>query len=303
MKPGPGAVSIPSHEIPRAKASDFVELTKPRLTLLVLFTTFAGFCTGAEGTVPLLLLAHTLLGTALSAGGAAAFNMYSEQKIDASMRRTAFRPLVSGRVRSGQALVFALLTSFGGFAWLYFFVNPLTSLLSVIVVAGYLFLYTPLKTKTWLCTFVGAVPGALPVLMGWTAARGSLAAEAWALCAILFLWQMPHFYAIGWMHRDDYARAGLPVLSVVDASGKRTARQALAFIIILFPTSLIPRWTGMAGPAYGLGALVSGAALLWCGIRFARRRDSHTARRLFVVSALYLPALLILLVLDSLAGR
>jgi heme o synthase len=303
MKGDTGTASLSASAISRARATDFVELTKPKLMLLVLFTTFVGFCAGAHGDIPLLLVFHTLMGTALMAGGAGAFNMYTEQDIDARMSRTALRPIAAGRLCSRHALVFAWLLSAGGLVYLHLFVNHRTSLVSAAIVAFYLFLYTPLKTKTWLCTPVGAIPGALPILMGWTAARGTLSPEAWALFAIVFVWQLPHFYAIGWMYRDDYARAGLPVLSVIDLSGKRTARQALISIVALILASLLPARAGMAGPAYAAGAVLFGLAFLGFGVHFARRRDRLSARRLFVASALYLPALFIVLVLDILAGR
>ncbi len=301
MKAESGAAFISAAQIPRARTSDFLELTKPKLTSLVLFTAFVGFCTGVSGPVPLLLLFHTLIGTALMAGGTSAFNMYTEQDTDALMKRTALRPLAAGRLQSGQALIFAFLISVGGLVYLYLFVNHLTSLLSAIIFASYLFLYTPLKTKTWLCTLVGAVPGALPIVMGWAAARGSISSQVWALFAIVFLWQIPHFYAIGWMYRDEYARAGLPVLSVIDLSGQRTGRQAVAFIVVLILVSVLPSFTYMAGPLYLAGAVVFGSIFLAYGIRFARLRDRLSAKRLFVGSALYLPALLILLVLDKFA--
>lgn len=298
MKSEPGAASISAPRI-RARTSDFLELTKPKLTSLVLFTTFVGFCAGIHKPIPILLL-HTLIGTALVSGGAGAFNMYKEQDIDVLMKRTSLRPLAAGRLESGQALIFAFLISVGGFIYLYGFVNHLTGLLSAIVFACYLFLYTPLKTKTWLSTLVGAVPGALPIVMGWTAANAHLSPSAWVLFAIVFLWQIPHFYAIGWMYRDEYARAGLPVLSVIDLSGQRTGRQAVLFIVILMATSLLPSFIGLAGPAYREGAIAFGSVFLGYGIYFARSRDRLSARRLFLVSAVYLPALLLLLVFDKL---
>jgi protoheme IX farnesyltransferase len=301
MRAGLGAALISAPQILRERTSDFIELTKPKLTFLILFTTFVGFCAGTSGPIPLRLLLHALLGTALLSGGAGAFNMYTEQGTDALMSRTALRPLAAGRLPSGQALMFAFLISIGGLVYMYIFVNHLTSLLAAIIFACYLFLYTPLKAKTWLCTLVGAVPGALPIVMGWTATRGSLAAGAWVLFAIVFFWQMPHFYAIGWMYRDDYARAGLPVLSVIDLSGQRTGRQAVAFISILILISLLPSMIGLAGPAYPVGAILLGSAFLGYGVHFARLRNRRTARRLFLVSAVYLPALLFLLVFDKLA--
>lgn len=303
MKADLEPASIPAAQIPRTRTSDFIALTKPKLTSLVLFTALVGFCTGIQGSIPLMLLFHTLIGTALMSGGASAFNMYTEQQTDALMSRTALRPLVAGRIQSGQALVFAFLISIGGLVYLYVFVNHLTSLLSAIIFACYLFLYTPLKTRTWLCTLVGAVPGALPIVMGWTSATGSLSSNAWVLFAIVFFWQIPHFYAIGWMYRDEYARAGLPVLSVIDMNGKRTGRQAVAFIAILIFISLLPYLAGITGPAYPIGAVVLGSAFLGFGIHFARVRDHQSARRLFLVSALYLPALMVLLVFGRFSGR
>lgn len=301
MKGNPGSGSIWQPRLAWAKTSDFLELTKPRLTSLVLFTTLVGFCVGTHGSISLSLLLQTLAGTALMAGGASAFNMYAERALDARMNRTALRPLAAGRLRSGQALFFALMISVSGLVYLYFFVNRLTSLLSAIVFAGYLFLYTPLKTRTWLCTPVGAIPGALPIVMGWTAANGAFSSEAWVLFAIVFLWQLPHFYSIGWMHREDYARARFPVLPVVDLNGRRTGRQAVLYIAVLIAWTLLPARLGLAGPAYLVGAVLFGSIFLACGIHFARLCDRLSAQRLFIASALYLPALLILLMFDKLA--
>ncbi len=296
------AVSVPALQFTWAITSDFLSLTKPKLTSLVLFTTLVGFYAATRGPVPLWLLFNTLAGTALMAGGASAFNMYAERELDARMKRTALRPLAAGRLKSGQVLFFALIISAGGFAYLYVFVNHLTSLLSAIIFASYLFLYTPLKTKTWLCTLAGAVPGALPIVMGWAGAEGAISAGAWVLFAVVFLWQLPHFYSIGWMYREDYARAGLPVLSVIDMSGHRTGRQAVLFIAALIVFSLIPPFIYLAGRIYFAGAAVLGAIFLAYGLRFAQLRDRGSARRLFVVSAFYLPALLILLMLDTPPG-
>jgi protoheme IX farnesyltransferase len=301
MRLNPGAASMSAPQLILTKTSDFIELTKPRLTSLVLFTTLVGFCSGISGPIPVLLLLHTLVGTALMAGGASAFNMYVERELDALMKRTALRPLAAGRLKSAHALLFALAISTGGFIYLFFFVNHLTSLLSAIIFSGYLFLYTPLKTRTWWCTFAGAVPGALPIMMGWTGAMGSLSWEAWLLFTIVFLWQLPHFYSIGWMYREDYAHARLPVLSVIDWSGRRTGRQAVVFILILICFTLLPYPIDLAGLSYLAGATMLGVIFLAFGIHFARLRDRLSARRLFVASALYLPALLILLMLDRLA--
>ncbi len=299
----PEAMPIAATRFTWAKTFDFVELTKPKLTSLVLFTTLVGFYAAIQGPMPLRLLFHILLGTALMAGGAAAFNMYAERELDALMKRTALRPLATGKLKSNQALFFALVISVGGFVYLYIFVSHLTSLLSAIVFACYLLLYTPLKTKTWLCTLVGAVPGALPIVMGWAGASGGLSTGAWVLFAIVFLWQLPHFYSIGWMYREDYAKAGLPMLSVIDISGQRTGRQTLLSIAALAIVSLVPVYIRLAGRIYLGGAIVLGFLFLAYGIRFARVRDTHAARRLFIVSALYLPALLILLMLDKFLAR
>jgi heme o synthase len=302
MRINPGADAIPALQIGWSKASDFFKLTKPKLISLVLFTTLAGFCAGMPRPFPILLLLRTLIGTALIAGGATAFNMYRERNLDALMKRTALRPLAAGRLDLKQALLFTLIISAAGFAFLYIFVNPLTGLLSAAIFAGYVFLYTPLKTKTWLCTFIGAIPGALPVVMGWTAAHSSIASAAWILFGIVFLWQIPHFHAIGWMHRDDYASAGLPVLSVIDVQGNRTSRQILIFMAILIVFTLFPFFTGLSGAFYLAGAIALGTAFLGFAVNFARSRTPGAARMLFVASALYLPALLGLLVIEKLAA-
>lgn len=286
-----------------ARTSDFIELTKPGVTTLVLFTTFVGFCAGIRGTIPLLLLFNTLAGTALMAGASGAFNMYAERRLDAMMKRTALRPLAAGRLRSRHALLFALAMLLAGFAYLLAFVSLVTAVLSAVIFAAYLFLYTPLKKKTWLCTLVGAVPGALPVVIGWTAATGAVSIQACVLFAMIFLWQLPHFYSIGWMYREEYARAGIAVLSVVDLDGQRTARQAALFILILISVTLLPYYLNMAGIRYLAGTIVLGAGFLAFGINFARLRDSASARKLFRASAFYLPLLLTLLVLDKIGMR
>jgi protoheme IX farnesyltransferase len=225
--------------------------------------------------------------------------MYQERNLDALMKRTALRPLAAGRLPSVPALIFALALSAGGLAYLFVRVNHLTALLAALVFTCYLFLYTPLKTKTWLSTFVGAVPGALPVVMGWTAASGSVSSGAWILFAIVFLWQLPHFYAIGWLHREDYANAGLPVLSVIDRDGQKTGRLAVSFVAVLLVFTLLPFLWDFAGCGYLVGAVVLGLLFLSCAIHFSRLRSTRTARMLFIASALYLPALFALLVLDK----
>lgn len=289
------ADAIPCLTRTRAKAADFLNLTKPRLTALVLFTTMAGFYIGCRGSLAYGRLAHALIGTALLAGGAGACNMYAERRLDALMRRTARRPLASGRMHSLQALVFAWGSSMAGFVYLLVAVNVLSSLLAAIILLAYIFLYTPLKTRTWLSTLAGAVPGALPIVLGWTAATGRLEWGAGALFLIVYLWQLPHFYAIGWMHREDYARAGIPVLSVIDRSGKKTSRQILVSLALLLGGTALPWWLRLAGSEYMLGAMTLGVAFLAFGLSFSRGRDTASARRLFAASALYLPALLLLL--------
>jgi protoheme IX farnesyltransferase len=284
-----------------ARTADFLELTKPRITLLVLVTTLVGFYVGFKGSVPLMLLGHTVVGTALVAGGASAFNMYLERHLDALMERTVSRPLPTGRVRSGEALAFALSISVAGVVYLFAFVNALTSLVSAVTFVSYLFLYTPLKRHTWLCTLAGAVPGALPAAMGWTAVTGHLSLGAWVLVAIVFFWQFPHFYAIGWIYREDYARAGFLMLAVIDSSGSRTSRQAGMYIVLLILVTVVPSIIGLAGLVYLVGALALGLLFLAYAFWFARLRDRVSARRLFVASICYLPILLALLMVDKVA--
>jgi protoheme IX farnesyltransferase len=299
----PGAASNSLLQLTLYKTSDFLKLTKPKLTSLVLFTTLVGFYAGIHGSIPLVLLCHTLIGTALVAGGTTALNMYSERNLDTLMKRTALRPLATGRLSSGQALMFALAISAGGFVYLFVFVNHLTSLLSAIICISYLFLYTPLKTKTWLSTFVGAVPGALPVVMGWTAANAAISSDACVLFMIVFLWQIPHFYAIGWLHREDYAGAGFPVISVIDLDGRKTSRLTILFIVALIALTLFPFFMDFSGRVYLAGSVLFGLLFLGFAVNFARLRDADAARKLFAASAFYLPALLILLALDKSAPR
>ena len=287
--------------VARSRTTDFLELTKPRITLMVVATTFVGFYLGLKGKVPLALFCHTLLGTALVASGASAFNMYFERHLDGLMRRTNERPLPAGRVQPVEAIAFALFITVAGVLYLFVCVNHLTSLVAAVTFVGYLFLYTPLKRRTWLCTLVGAVPGALPAAMGWTAITGRLSWDAWILFAIVFFWQLPHFYAIGWMYREDYARAGFPMLAVVDSNGSRTSRQTNLYIVLLVLVTVVPSAIGLAGLVYLAGALMLGALFLARGFQFARLRDAVSAKRLFLASVCYLPILLTLLVVDKAA--
>jgi protoheme IX farnesyltransferase len=277
----------------------FLELAKARLTLLVLLTTLAGFYLGARGPVDWALLIHTLLGTGLLACGAAALNQWWEREHDARMARTADRPLPSGRLQPETALAFGGVCSVAGMAYLAFLVNPLTSLLGAATLVSYVFLYTPLKRVTWLNTAVGAVPGALPPLMGWAAARANVAPEGWALFAILFFWQIPHFLAIAWMYRDEYAQAGFVMLPAVDPEGFRTGRQAVSHTLGLLTVSLLPFLFRMTGPVYAAGALVLGAGFIIAAWQFSAQLTRARARRLFFASILYLPLLLGLMVFDK----
>lgn len=277
----------------------FSDLIKARLTFLVLLTTLVGFYIAYSGPLDLLLLLHTMLGTALVASGAAALNQLLERDYDAMMRRTEDRPLPSGRLQPGTVLILG--GTFGGIGLIYlaFAVNLLTSVLGAITLASYLFIYTPLKRVTTLNTIVGAIPGALPPLMGWAAARGHISGGGWSLFAILFFWQLPHFLAIAWIYREQYAQAGFMMLPVVDPAGERTGRQAVSHTLGLLPVSLCPFLFHLAGPVYLVGALVLGLVYLWFAIQFSRQLTISRARQLFFVSILYLPLLLGTMVFDK----
>jgi len=277
----------------------YSDLFKARLTFLVLLTTLVGFYIGFRGRVDYLLMLETLFGTALVASGASALNQLMEQEYDAKMHRTQSRPLPSGRLQPRTVLIVGSVSAALGLIFLGLAVNLLTSLIGAFSFASYLFIYTPLKRVTWLNTAIGAVPGALPPLMGWTAARGELSREGWALFAILAFWQLPHFLAIAWMYREEYAKAGFKMLPVIDPQGHRTGRQAVSHTLGLLPVSLSPFLFRLAGPVYLVGALVLGLAFLWYAIQFSRHLTGARARQLFFVSILYLPLLLALMVLDK----
>jgi protoheme IX farnesyltransferase len=293
---------FPSTLFTWARAADFLEMTKPRITSLVLATTAVGFYLGAQTRVSLIILGNTLLGTALVAAGASALNMWLERSRDSRMQRTVNRPLPAGRLQSREAMIFAVALSAIGIISLIVFVNALTGLLAAATLLSYVFLYTPLKTRTWLCTLVGAVPGAMPPLIGWAAATGDLSLGAWVLFAIVFFWQLPHFFAIAWIYREDYARAGFPMLAVIDGTGGRTSRQASLYLAALLIVTLIPNGIGLAGTVYLAGAILLGLSFLAFGLLFARRRDQVSARHLFIASVCYLPALLTLLIVDKIAA-
>ncbi len=277
----------------------FAELFKARLTFLVLLTTLVGFYLGFRGAVDYLLMIHTLLGTALVASGASALNQLLEIDYDARMRRTQDRPLPSGRLQPQTVLLIGAGCAVAGLAYLALAGNYVTSLLAAASLLSYVFIYTPLKRVTWLNTAIGAIPGGLPPLLGWTAARGHLNREGWALFAILAFWQLPHFLAIAWMYRDEYARAGFKMLPLIDPDGHRTGRQAVSHTLGLLPISLTPFLFKLTGPTYLAGALVLGLAFLWHAIQFSRHLTLARARQLFFFSILYLPLLLGLMVFDK----
>ena len=289
-------LSIPSE---RSLLSVISDLVKARLTFLVLLTTMVGLYLGMQGPMDYLLMIHTLLGTALVAGGSSALNQLLERDYDALMHRTASRPLPSGRMTPEAVLVFGSGISAVGLVYLALAVNPLTSFLGALTLVSYLFFYTPLKRVTSLNTAIGAIPGALPPLMGWTAARGQINAEGWALFAILFFWQLPHFLAIAWMYRDEYARAGYAMLPVFDPDGQRTSRQTVLHTLGLLPVSLFPFLFKTVGPVYCLGALILGLMFLGFALAFSRQMTHARARHLFYASIIYLPLLLGLMVLDK----
>ena len=275
-----------------------IELVKPRVSLLVVFTTVAGFVLGAGGYVDPWALLHAALGTALVAGGAAAVNQFLEKEEDSLMARTRERPIPSGRLQPLPVLAFGLGLAALGVAGLYVSANALTAALAAFTFASYAFIYTPLKKRSHLSTLVGAVPGALPPLIGWAAADGALAGPAWTLFAILFVWQLPHFLGIAWLYRHDYTSGGFPMLTVIDPSGRAAGRQVLLQSLALIPVSLLPVIGRLAGPAYGACAAGLGVAFLVLGLRFAITRSRPSARALVIGSIIYLPVLLVALVLD-----
>jgi len=281
-----------------SRTADYVTLTKPRLNFLVLLTTAAAYSLGAPPGTTIASLIHTLVGTFLVAGGSAALNQVWERQTDRLMRRTRRRPMADMRMTVAQGTSFgALLTAIGA-AELAYFVNPLSAAVALFTTASYLLFYTPLKLRTSLSTIVGALPGALPAVIGWAAATNSLSIEGWVLFGIVFTWQMPHFLAIAWMYRDEYAGAGMPLLPVVEPDGRSTGRQAVLYTAALIPLSLMPMGVGLATAWYLVGAITLGAILMVLSLEFSAKRSTQTARRLFFGSILYLPILWGLLVFD-----
>jgi protoheme IX farnesyltransferase len=295
-------VALPADVVaPRASNgfADYVNLTKPRLNFLVVASSAAGYYLGARSGVDAWRMAEAVVGTALVAGGAAALNQVYERDTDGLMRRTRGRPLPDGRVGPADAALFGAALSFAGLALLATRVNPLAALLALTTLVVYLAIYTPMKRRTPLATLIGAVPGALPPLIGWTASRGAIDAGGAALFAIVFLWQIPHFMAIAWMYRDDYARAGFPMLPVIEPDGRRAGRQAAVYAAALLPASLMPTVAGVAGPVYLSVAVVLSLALLGLSAQFASTRSDRSARRLFFASITYLPLLWIAMIADK----
>lgn len=301
MNPAKQISDAPPHwSRPLSKFADYWMLTKPEVNLLVVMSALVGFYLGAAGPIHLSLLLNTLFGTFLVASGTATLNEYIERAHDARMRRTANRPLPSGRLSPGEALCFGILLSAGGGIYLDLTVNRLASFLALLTLALYLAFYTPLKRKTPLCTLIGAIPGAMPPLIGWAAARGSLSFEAWILCAMLFLWQFPHFTAIAWMYRHDYSRAGYLMLPPADQEGRFMATQVAGFSLLLIPVSVIPTLLGQAGLVYLFGAIILGIGFLYYACRLAISRSNLVARRVLLASVIYLPLLFILMMVNKL---
>jgi len=283
----------------REKATAYLELTKPRIAFLLVLTSAAGFYLGSSGYFDSVLFANSLIAITLLAFGVATLNQYWERDLDRLMDRTATRPLPTGRVTPTEALVFGIVQCVIAEAYLLLAVNALTALLGLVVIVGYVLVYTPLKTRTTASTAIGALPGALPPLMGWTAASGDITLAAWALFTIQFLWQFPHFMAIAWMYRSEYRKAGILMLPVVEPEGRLTARQIVMFAIMLLPVSLAPFFFGLSGVIFLGGAALLGAWFLWVSIQTALAKTDEKARRLLLVSVIYLPILFILMVADK----
>jgi len=277
----------------------FLNLTKPRITLMVVLSALAGFALGTDSPVDWGKLLHFTLGIAVLSSGIGALNQYWERDLDKLMDRTRIRPLPRGLIRPSHALLFGTLLIVAAELYLARCVNPLTALWGLVALGSYLFIYTPLKTRTHWCTFIGAIPGALPPLLGWAAATNRVGIEALSLFAIMFLWQFPHFHAIATMYREDYARAGIRMLPVVEADGRATARQIVLYSLALLPVSLLPTALHFSGWIYFGGALVLGGWFLRVSIRTARSKSREESRRLLKASVLYLPLLLALMVLNS----
>jgi heme o synthase len=295
------AVETPSITAPRHSfVGDLVELVKARLTLLVLLTTAVGFYLGSEPPIDCRALFHTVFGTAAAAAGAAALNQWWERRADALMRRTKSRPIPAGRMQPTQALALGAALSIFGVVYLVIACNALSAALTAITIVIYIFAYTPLKRASTANTAVGAIPGAIPPMIGWAAARGDIGAGAWSLFVIVFLWQMPHFFAIAWMCREDYSRAGFRMISTDDRTGERSASQSVFFCILLLVLAGLPAFLGIVSYVYHAIELLLGGLFVAVAMRFLRLRTRSAARLLFIASIAYLPLLLAALVLTKL---
>lgn len=308
MKKGSGAILGVNEKLPPTplsavvpqRVSDFFALTKPRLNSLVIVTAGIGYYLGAVGEVHLARLLEAVFGIALVAGGAAGLNQLYERDTDSLMFRTRMRPIAAQRITTHEALIFSIALATAGLGLIAATSNLLAAFLALLTVVSYNLIYTPMKRRSQLATLVGAVPGALPPMIGWVAAREVLSPEAWALFAIVFVWQIPHFMAIAWLYRADFARAGFPLLPVVEPTGTSTGRQAVLFSLVLVPLSLAPYFLHMSGPAYAIGAAAGSVGLLWLAISFALKRTDERARTLFLGSITYLPLLWGMLIVDRL---
>lgn len=283
----------------RSRGADYLVLTKIRMNVLVLFSTFVGAFLATVGPIPWALVLHAMAGTFLTSIGSSSLNQFLEREVDARMHRTRERPLPTGRLRPAEALAVGAGCCIGGVVYLAIFTNVLTAFLAALTIVSYVFAYTPLKQKSLLSTIVGAVPGALPALGGWTAIRGNLQFEAWILFGIVFFWQLPHFMAIAWRHREDYARGGIRVLPVLDLTGQPTGQQVIFHTMALLPITLLPTVVGLTGPVYFAGACVCGAAFLGVAVAFVVGNRDAWARPLFHASIAYLTILFSLMLLDK----
>lgn len=295
MKPGAEAVRIPTTH---SRLIDFVALAKPRLNLLVVVSAVAGYVMASGDTHDVWRLVCMIAGTGLVAGGASAFNQIIERGPDALMQRTRLRPMPDGRLPTRDAWIFGTVLNVAGLVILALGANLLSATVAFLTLASYAVVYTPLKRQSSFSTVIGAIPGALPPVIGWTAALDELSQGAWVLFGIVFLWQLPHFLAIAWIYREDYARAGFPMLPVIEPDGRSTARQAVVYALALLPVSLAPTLVGMAGPTYFAGALVLTVVFIALSLKFAATRSIPDARRLFFGSIIYLPLLWMLMIAD-----
>lgn len=282
----------------KEKLAAFLELTKPRIAFMLVLTSAAGFYLGSKGSFDFLLFVNSMIGIVLLAFGVATLNQFIERRTDALMERTAKRPIPTNKVSPAEALVFGLILTVSAEIYLAFLVNPLTAVLGLVVIVGYVLLYTPLKTRTSASTAIGAIPGAMPPLMGWTASANEITLGAWVLFALLFLWQFPHFLAIAWMYKEQYRKAGILMLPVVEKEGRLTAIQIVTFTVMLLPISIAPFFMGFAGSVYLIGASILGLWFLISSIQSARAKSVEKARKLLLVSVLYLPVLFALMVFN-----